>query len=121
MKIRYEITSIYLKTPCPHGRKTSINGTQIMVGSGICQTCEYNVKTDRVFHLTIKNALKLLGSGIYGNPEKPEGVVYRVEREGRVDFLAKFVRSDKEDGKYLDTELWNKGYSLPEGRSECSK
>lgn len=71
--------------------------------------------------ITIKNALKLLGSGIYGNPEKPEGVVYRVEREGRVDFLAKFVRSDKEDGKYLDTELWNKGYSLPEGRIKCSK
>ena len=30
-----------------------------------------------------------------------EGVVYRVEREGRVDFLAKYVRPDKVDGSYL--------------------
>lgn len=30
-----------------------------------------------------------------------EGVVYRVERKGVVDFLAKFVRSDKVDGCYL--------------------
>lgn len=31
----------------------------------------------------------------------PEGVVYRVERHGKVDFLAKWVRADKVDGKYL--------------------
>lgn len=30
-----------------------------------------------------------------------EGVVYRVERGGKVDFLAKYVRPDKVDGKYL--------------------
>ncbi|NBT57448.1 hypothetical protein EBT16_01570 [bacterium] len=30
-----------------------------------------------------------------------EGVVYRVEREGRVDFLAKWVRPDKLDGYLL--------------------
>lgn len=33
--------------------------------------------------------------------EQPEGVVYRVERKGKVDFLAKWVRPDKVDGKYL--------------------
>ena len=51
----------------------------------------------------------------YGaHPEDgPEGVVYRVEstKRGatRVDFLAKWVRPDKVDGKYLsdDDELWN--------------
>ena len=32
----------------------------------------------------------------------PEGVVYRVERKGKVDFLAKWVRPDKDDGKYLE-------------------
>lgn len=46
----------------------------------------------------------------------PEGVVYRVERMGRVDFLAKWVRPDKVDGKYLPgvagnaidaPEIWN--------------
>lgn len=30
-----------------------------------------------------------------------EGMVYRVERKGRVDFLAKWVRSDYEPGKYI--------------------
>lgn len=36
-----------------------------------------------------------------------EGVVYRVERKGRVDFLAKYVRPDKIDGQYLDKDIWN--------------
>ncbi len=40
--------------------------------------------------------------------DQPEGVVYRVERDGVVDFLAKYVRPDKVDGKYLDGEpIWN--------------
>lgn len=33
--------------------------------------------------------------------ETPEGVIYRVERKGKVDFLAKYVRPDFEPGKYL--------------------
>ena len=42
----------------------------------------------------------------------PEGIVYRVERKGNVDFLAKWVRSDFESGKYIidknETDLiWN--------------
>jgi hypothetical protein len=32
----------------------------------------------------------------------PEGCVWRVERKGKVDFLAKYVRPEKVDGKYLD-------------------
>ena len=32
--------------------------------------------------------------------EAPEGMVYRVERKGKVDFLAKWVRQDFEAGKY---------------------
>jgi len=32
--------------------------------------------------------------------ESPEGMVYRVERKGKVDFLAKWVRQDFEAGKY---------------------
>lgn len=41
-----------------------------------------------------------------------EGVVYRVERKGKVDFLAKWVRPDKVDGKYLSSvsgkpDVWN--------------
>lgn len=44
--------------------------------------------------------------------DEPEGVVYRVERNGAVDFLAKWVRPDKIDGKYLPevsgaAAVWN--------------
>lgn len=38
-----------------------------------------------------------------------EGVVYRVERAGAVDFLAKYVRQDKQDGKYLPGCHGNEG------------
>ena len=48
--------------------------------------------------------------------DKPEGVVYRVERDGKVDFLAKYVRPDKVDGAYLGVDshgneltVWNEG------------
>jgi hypothetical protein len=41
-----------------------------------------------------------------------EGIVYRVERDGKVDFLAKWVRPDKIDGLYLPEQsgkpaVWN--------------
>jgi len=39
--------------------------------------------------------------------EKPEGLIYRVERKGKVDFLAKYVRPDFETGKYLGQDVWN--------------
>jgi len=51
---------------------------------------------------SIETALDKLGeNGNHGSTEPVEGAVWRVEREGRVDFLAKFVRADKIDGKYL--------------------
>ncbi len=42
----------------------------------------------------------------------PEGMIYRVERKGRAEFLAKWVRSDFEPGKYMmgrseDDLVWN--------------
>jgi len=48
----------------------------------------------------------------HGALDEVEGVVYRVERKGVVDFLAKWVRPDKKDGCYLPTEtkkpeVWN--------------
>ena len=44
-----------------------------------------------------------LNKKTYGKKKKkkPEGMVYRVERRGKVDFLAKWVRSDFEAGKYI--------------------
>ncbi len=51
---------------------------------------------------SIDTAFKKLGEhGHYGAVGVPEGCIWRVERNGRVDFLCKFVRSDHESGKYL--------------------
>ncbi len=46
--------------------------------------------------------------------EAPEGLIYRVERNGKVDFLAKYVRQDFVPGRYLSEisgaeEGWNYG------------
>jgi hypothetical protein len=50
----------------------------------------------------LDEALRLLGPcGHHGALDAAEGVVYRVERHDRVDFLAKYVRPDKIDGCYL--------------------
>lgn len=48
----------------------------------------------------------------HSGADELEGVVYRVERNGEVDFLAKWVRPDKIDGKYLESvtgkpPVWN--------------
>ncbi len=40
----------------------------------------------------------------HGAIDDIEGLVYRVERDNKVDFLCKFVRHDKQDGLYLDEE-----------------
>lgn len=44
--------------------------------------------------------------------ETPEGVVYRVERDGQFEFMAKWVRPDFQPGKYLESvtgkpPVWN--------------
>ena len=47
-------------------------------------------------------AMKTLGDlGFHGAIEPVEGAVWRVERQGKVDFIAKYVRPDKQDGIYL--------------------
>jgi ATP-dependent RNA circularization protein (DNA/RNA ligase family) len=52
--------------------------------------------------LSIDAALQAVGEfGFHGAKEQVEGAVWRVERKGAFDFMAKFVRHDKQDGKYL--------------------
>lgn len=48
----------------------------------------------------------------HGAIDTVEGAVWRVERQGEFDFMAKWVRPDKEDGKYLSEislqeDVWN--------------
>lgn len=52
--------------------------------------------------LPIDAALEALGPhGRHGAIDPPEGLVYRVERAGRVDLVAKYVSPDKVDGARL--------------------
>lgn len=72
--------------------------------------------------LGIEAALELLGTyGHYGAIDPAEGAVWRVERRGAFDFMAKFVHPWKVDGLYLpeqggQAEVWN---WLPEGEREA--
>ena len=62
---------------------------------------------------SIEKAMGILaGDGFHGALDPVEGAVWRVERQGKVDFLAKFVRHDKADGSLLpdvsgDEAVWN--------------
>lgn len=67
---------------------------------------EYGLQLPRILHKgnsieveTILPTLNLRTKGIE-SVELPEGIVYRVERKGEVDFLAKWVRSDFPTGKF---------------------
>lgn len=63
--------------------------------------------------MPIDRAMRALGDrGFHGAQEEPEGAVWRVERRGKFDFLAKYVRPSKIDGKYLpnisgNDPIWN--------------
>ena len=61
---------------------------------------------------SIEKADELLGEhGHHGAIDRAEGCVWRVERDGKVDYLAKFVRADKVDGRYFaethGKDVWN--------------
>lgn len=63
--------------------------------------------------MEIQDALKTLGEfGQYGAKETVEGIVYRVETNGVFNFICKYVRPEKVDGKYLpeisgNPAIWN--------------
>jgi hypothetical protein len=50
---------------------------------------------------SVEDALYALETSGHGATDPVEGAVWRVERNGEVDFLAKYVRPDKRDGLYL--------------------
>jgi len=68
--------------------------------------------------LSIEAALDEIAVSAHGAVAPVEGAVWRVEREGRVDFLCKYVRPEKVDGCYLPEisggeAVWN---WTPDGR-----
>lgn len=62
--------------------------------------------------LDIESAMTMLEVSEHGALEPVEGAIWRVERKGEVDFLCKYVRPDKVDGKYLNQDVFNE--VLPE-------
>ena len=62
--------------------------------------------------VTVENVLRWLEPSGHGAIDAVEGAVWRVERKGDFDFMAKYVRPDKQDGKYLPEisggeNVWN--------------
>jgi hypothetical protein len=66
--------------------------------------------------VSVDRALALLcadgANGFHGALDPVEGAVWRVERQGKVDFLGKYVRPEKKDGCYLpelsnQPPVWN--------------
>jgi ATP-dependent RNA circularization protein (DNA/RNA ligase family) len=62
--------------------------------------------------LAVEKALKKIEVSGHGAVDEVEGVIYRVERNGKVDFLAKYVKHSKIDGKYFPENnngqiIWN--------------
>lgn len=51
--------------------------------------------------LSVAEMLKKIEVSGHGAIDPVEGAVWRVERAGKVDFLCKYVRHDKMDGKYF--------------------
>lgn len=61
---------------------------------------------------SLKQVEAAIRTSWHGALDPVEGAVWRVEREGSVDFLAKWVRQDKADGCFLpevskQPEIWN--------------
>jgi len=50
---------------------------------------------------SIENAIEAIKTSGHGAIDPVEGAVWRIERKGEIDFLVKYVRPDKEDGKYF--------------------
>jgi ATP-dependent RNA circularization protein (DNA/RNA ligase family) len=57
--------------------------------------------------ISIKDVEKVLDNSTHGALEPVEGAVWRIERNGVVDFLVKYVRMSKQDGIYLDEDVFN--------------
>ncbi|HWH76890.1 MAG TPA: RNA ligase family protein [Candidatus Binatus sp.] len=62
--------------------------------------------------VSIEKAMSLLDRAHHGAIDEIEGCVWRVQRNGEVDFLAKYIRPEKVDGRYLpevsgDSPVWN--------------
>lgn len=95
------------------------NGKRLMYNDFISRV-SYNIPTPSTYRkgdfgaVSIAEAQRFFGpTGHHGALDEIEGYIWRVERHGEVDFLTKYVRPDKIDGKYLPENngtgqpIWN--------------
>jgi len=68
-----------------------------------CET--FNIPMPKILHIgapiSVEKAMEIQGQGDHGCLDEPEGAVWRVERKGEFDYMTKWVRPDKVDGRYL--------------------
>lgn len=67
--------------------------------------------------MSVADAMAALGPhGFHGALDEVEGAVWRIERNGKVDFLTKYVKPTKQDGKYFKEftgrDVWNFGANV---------
>lgn len=83
-----------------------IGNTRAIAADVASRCAAVEITTPRVLHvggaLSIEDMLAKLEPSGHGALEDVEGAVWRMERKGAVDFLGKYVRQEKVDGKYLD-------------------
>lgn len=115
--IKYDV----LKDPFIAFDYFTANNERMLYSDLISKTANAEIETPRIiFHgyqsFNLGLALEELNANKHKQnivaQEKSEGLVYRVERKGKFDFAAKYVRSDYESGKYIinvDEEnlIWN--------------
>lgn len=91
------------------------NGKRVPFNTLIAR-CVGRFITPSVLHdgqpISIDAVLNILEPSRHGAMDKVEGAVWRVERNGEVDFLGKYVRPEKVDGCYLPEKkggepIWN--------------
>lgn len=80
--------------------------TRAVVADVTTRCAAVEIITPRVIHiggaLSIADMLAMLEPSGHGALEYVEGAIWRMERKGVVDFLGKYVRPEKVDGKYLN-------------------
>ena len=94
-----------------------IQHDRLIYHSFLLRVLPYGFTVPKLIHigqpLPLDIALKKLEPSGHGAIEKAEGIIYRCERNDKVDFLCKYVRPDKVDGIYLPEnnkngkEIWN--------------
>lgn len=83
-----------------------MRGLERSLATEVCDRCKaVELTTPRIIHVggpfSIEQMLQVLEPSGHGALDPVEGAVWRVERNGAVDFLGKYVRPEKVDGKYL--------------------